>query len=385
MKDNKQYKILSIHWGFSLGGVAKYAELLEQVGQYRNIKINSICIHGENWGLDTKTMSSLDLESIIINSRLDLSWIKKLKAYIEQEKPDAIITHGFNGHLVYWWASLFSTKKILWLASYHGEYHGNSAIRRVAGKIFNHLTIWLFKKRVNRVVSVASYSKKHLIQHGVNPNKVDVIHNGIPMMGVNHQAGKALREEWNIKDDEIIFGVVSRLDPVKGIEYLIEAFEKISPKFPNVKFIVIGSGSITDSLKSMVERKGLTDVTQFVGYRSDVINCLAALDIFVLPSLAEYHSIALLEAMRSEKTIISTDVGGNTESVRDGEEAIVVPSADATALSEALARLLADPALRDTLAKNARRRFVNEFTSDIMIKQTANWLFESLENNKASS
>ncbi len=373
-------KIVSIHWGFSLGGVAKYAELIEQVGNYSNLKIKSVCIYGENWTLDTATMGKLDLEPIVIKSRLDLSWLNKLRAFIDHERPDAIITHGFNGHIIYWLATTLRPTGVLWLASYHGEYHGNSIIRRLAGKLFNSMTVSLFKQQVGRIVSVANYSKKHLVDHGVNPDKVSVIHNGIPFTDINPEAGNAIRREWGVMDDELTFGVVSRLDPVKGIEYLIDAFAMIRPNLSKIKFIVIGSGSITGSLKSLVDSKGLSDVTLFTGYRSDVTDCLAALDVFVLPSLAEYHSIALLEAMRAGKAIITTDVGGNLESVRDGEEALVVGPSDASALSQALMRLLTNVELRENLAKNARERFVAEFTSDIMIEQTANWLYETIDN-----
>jgi len=382
MKTDELHRVLSIHWGFSLGGVAKYAELLEQVNRYKKIQIRSVCIFGNGWTLDSATMSNLDVEPIVINSRLDFSWLNKLRAYIDLENPDAIITHGFNGHIIYWLATLFQPERTLWLASYHGEYHGNSAIRRLAGELFNRITALLFKKRIDRIVSVAEYSKRHLVDHGINQDKITVIHNGIPSQDISHDAGKAIRVEWGVGDDEIAFGVVSRLDPVKGIEYLIEAFARIRPNVSNVKFIVVGSGSITNSLKSLVDNKGLSDVTVFTGYRSDVNNCLAALDIFVLPSLAEYHSIALLEAMRAGKAIISTDVGGNTESVRNGEEALVIRPADANALSQALMHLLTNEELRGHLSRNARKRFDNEFTSDIMIKQTANWLYKSIENYK---
>ncbi len=129
-------------------------------------------------------------------------------------------------------------------------------------------------------------------------------------------------------------------------------------------------------MQALVADKGLSAVTQFVGYRSDIDACLAALDIFVLPSLAEYHSIALLEAMRAQKTIVATDVG----SVDGGVQAIVVPPADAVALATALQQLLLDAPLRMRLASNARQRFKHEFTSDLMIEQTATCLHDCISS-----
>lgn len=384
MNNNNCKKILSIHWGFSLGGVAKYAVLLEQVGRYKSIKIKSVCILGKDWNKDQVSMDQLDIDTISISSKLDISSISKLAEYIKREKPDAIITHGFNAHIIYWLASKRVDSNIQWLASYHGEYHGNSRIRRLAGVFFNYLTVYLFKHHVDKIVSVAGYSKNHLVDHGVSPGKVTVIHNGIPENYETSQSRLVTRNQWGLETDDLAFGVISRLDPVKGIEYLIRAFAMIHDKYSNAKLVIIGTGFITDQLKALVSDLGLSDVTTFAGYRSDVDNCYDALDVFVLPSLAEYHSIALLEAMRATKPIISTDVGGNTESVRDGKEAIVVPSKDAQALASALDRILGDKALRLELSSNAHKRFLNEFTSETMIKRTADWLDDAVNGPRDS-
>jgi len=77
--------------------------------------------------------------------------------------------------------------------------------------------------------------------------------------------------------------------------------------------------------------------------------------------------------MRAKKAIVATSVGGNTESVRDGQEALVVPPADSEALAAALDRLLGDDALRAELAQAAQARFRHEFTIEHMLKRTADW------------
>ncbi len=105
-----------------------------------------------------------------------------------------------------------------------------------------------------------------------------------------------------------------------------------------------------------------------MGYQNNIPEWLATWDIFVLPSLFEYHSIALLEAMRAGKAIIATTVGGNEESVTNHVEALTIPSKDSIALSEALIKLIENPQLRKKIGENARKRFLIEFTENTMKK-----------------
>jgi glycosyltransferase involved in cell wall biosynthesis len=94
----------------------------------------------------------------------------------------------------------------------------------------------------------------------------------------------------------------------------------------------------------------------FTGFREDVSRLLAAIDLFVLSSLHEGLSIALMEAMALGKPPVVTWVGGLPELVRDKEEGLLVPPADPAALAAGIDRLLQDAALRDRLGRTARRR-----------------------------
>jgi glycosyltransferase involved in cell wall biosynthesis len=122
----------------------------------------------------------------------------------------------------------------------------------------------------------------------------------------------------------------------------------------------------------------------WAGFRSDIPACLEAFDIFVLPSLAEYHSIALLEAMRASKAIVATDVGGNTESVRDQKEALIVAPANSDAIVAAVTQLMESPELGGRLAGAARERLTRNFLQSQMIQRTAEWLMSALKTSDAA-
>jgi glycosyltransferase involved in cell wall biosynthesis len=117
----------------------------------------------------------------------------------------------------------------------------------------------------------------------------------------------------------------------------------------------------------------------FPGYRPDIAECLPALDIFVMSSFTEYFSIGLLEAMRAGLAIVATNVGGNPEAIRNGIDGILVPSSNPKALSEEILALAGDSNLRNRLGQSARQRFLDLFTAERMVSQTADWLYDCVE------
>jgi glycosyltransferase involved in cell wall biosynthesis len=373
----REIKILSIHWGFSLGGIGKYALLIDGVRGIQPINIKTLCILGKNWSYDHSALERLQAQKIFITSRFDLSWLWQVSKSVKKLQPDLIMTHGFNGHFVAMATQRFSKHQIPFICSYHGSYHAKTRSREYVEGLLNRLTEYFIRRRVLSAVSVSEYSKRYLIEKGIAPEKVTVVHNGLEaIMPAAAGAREKLRKEWDISDEEIFIGVASRLDPVKGIGYLVRAFSILIQEYPQARLVIIGTGTIEDDLKKYVEELGIADRVIFTGFRSDIVNCLEALDIFSLPSLAEYHSIGLLEAMRAAKAIVATSVGGNTESVRHEKEGLIVPAADSDALAKALERLITDIPLRTMLEQNARNRFEKHFTAEALVKKTAGWMIE---------
>ena len=375
----KHLKILSLYWGYSLGGIGKYGTLINQVSRIAPINFVHICILANEWETDIGTLQSLEAQQVVIKSRLDFSWIYKIKEKVDQERPDIIITHGFNGHFVSWLFSLFYQTSAIPIASYHGLYHASIPSRRLLQPIFNRFTEFFIRKKAISTVVVAEHSKHYLISRNVPPEKIQVIHNGLKDKAISNGNRLNILKSLGLSESNINLGVVSRLDKVKGIKYLLMAFEKLAPMYPSLRLVVVGSGASEDELKKQARRLKIDGAVNFTGYRDDIDSCLIAFDIFILPSLAEYHSIALLEAMRAEKAIIATNVGGNTESVRHEKEALIVRPADDVELAKAIERLVLNPELRFSLGRRALGRFRTHFTTDVMVKKTADWLMKCAE------
>jgi len=366
--------VLSIHWGFSLGGIGKYVALIESVSDHAPVRIKSVCILGRGWQTDLLTLHKIDVKKIFIQSRFDFSWLPELSALIKQISPDLIMTHGFNGHFVAFVSRLVSGRKIPVVCSYHGLYHPTSFTRKFVGCFFNLFNNFFLRHVALEVLCVAGFTRDYLIKKGVDSGKLTIIHNGIEERVPDTSKRHELRQAWGVTEEELLLGAASRLDPVKGLEYLIDAMRSVKDSVPHAKLVIIGTGSQEQQLKNQAARLGLDSSVIFTGFRTDIDQCLGAIDIFMLPSLAECHSIAILEAMRAGKPIIATEVGGNTESIRHMQEAVIGPPKNAESIAKAIELMAGNPALREKLGENARKRFLEHFTVETMVKKTADWL-----------
>lgn len=375
MQADSRARVLSLFWNFTVGGVAQYAALLEGVTAHAPLSIRSFCVLGPKHHANYALLDKLGDRVVVHRAALwDLKWILRLREELRVWAPDIVMSHGFNSHFLARIAYSLASSAFRTVGSYHGQYHPPTPSRRLVAGVYDWFTEYYIRSRAYATVAVADCGKRYLIDKGTDPTRIDVIHNGIPDVQPDRSARARLREEWGIRSGEILVGVASRLDPVKGVTYLVDAFSRIADSYPQARLVLIGAGSQDDILRAQVNALGLSGRVVFTGFRTDVAECLEAMDIFVLPSLAETHSISLLEAMRAAKAIIATDVGGNTESVRRNEEALVVPPADAGALSLAMERFFLDNELRVCMGRRAREKFLAEFTVDQMVMRTAKWL-----------
>jgi len=379
MMGSQSIRVLSVHWGFSIGGVAQYAAILDHVKDHAPIALSTICILNRQRHIDEKTLGRLSSLTIIERrGPLDIRWIAALRRHIEVLDPHLIMTHGFNGHFAAYVATCCTRSKQKFIASYHGEYHPPTRLKGLVAGIYNGLTEHYMRHVASSVVSVADYCKKYLVSKGVDPKKITVIHNGIPDTKWPDTYAQ-LRRELNLPLSGVVIGAMSRLDPEKGISYLLKAFQRVAELKPDAWLVIVGTGSQEHYLRDLAVDLRIQDRVRFAGFRSEASRLLGAFDVFALPSLAEYHSIGLLEAMRAGKAIVATDVGGNTESVSHDREGLIVHARDVDGLAAALRVLVENSDLRSRLGEAARRRFSEEFDVAIMVKETAGWMVRAAD------
>ncbi len=248
--------------------------------------------------------------------------------------------------------------------------HGLSRTRSWKRRFTN----WIILRFVKKIIAVSDSVKQDVINSNwaVDPAKVITVRNCIDLKTIdNININKRdARSRLGILESEIVFGTVGRLVATKGQSYLINAFAEVRKKIPNSRLVITGDGPLYGELMKKVKNLGVSPWVLFTGYRNDVYELLKGFDIFVLPSLAEGLSIALLEAMASRLPVIASNVGGIPEVFGQAECGKLVPPKDASALASAMIEIGSlDNRIKKLLGENARKRIEKGFTIDVMVKK----------------
>ena len=170
-------------------------------------------------------------------------------------------------------------------------------------------------------------------------------------------------------------GTMALLEPVKGLDVLLRAAARLASEDPGLRFAIFGDGPERGRLESRAAQLGIADRVDFPGYVAKA-EALGRLAVFVVSSYVESGPLTLLEAMAAGVPVVSTKVGAVSEIVTPGT-AQLVPIQDDAALAEAIARLIADPALRKRQARAARERVLDRFTMKACAEETLG-LYERL-------
>ncbi len=180
---------------------------------------------------------------------------------------------------------------------------------------------------------------------------------------------ESARQLIGIPPSDVVVGAVSRLAWKKGIEHLLEAVPQVRDTVAAVHFVIVGEGPLRSRLEARANELGVSGQVRFLGARRDVLDLLPAFDVFVLPSVVEGMSNALLEAMGVGLPVVATDVGGNSEVVVNGESGFLVPPADASALAAAITKLLQAPELAGGMGRAGRQRVAEQYGESAMLRQ----------------
>ena len=196
------------------------------------------------------------------------------------------------------------------------------------------------------VFSVSESLRDLLVSHGANPQKIEVVGNGIDASLFSPQDRGACRTALGLPENAKVLVSVGGLVPRKGFHRVIEVLPELRKTFPDLVYLIVGGGSAEGDkrreLGEQVRRLKLEDCVRFLGFRApdELPAILSAADVFVLATSNEGWANVFLEAMACGLPVVTTDVGGNREVVCDENLGTVVPFADSTALSAALSESL---------------------------------------------
>jgi glycosyltransferase involved in cell wall biosynthesis len=212
--------------------------------------------------------------------------------------------------------------------------------------------------------------------------KIATIHNGIDLSRVTSTLPRATaRARLGLTEQVFLLGCVARLEEQKGHLYLLRALALLVRNEPaitgSMRLLLVGDGRLRGQLEGQATSLGLTGMTSFLGTRRDVADILKALDVYVMPSLWEGLSLALLEAMAAGVPVIASDVGGVSQVLASGDYGVKVSPGSAEALAGAIHQLYLEP--RDLLSargSQGRQRVQGDFSLDAVIRKLTKIYFE---------
>jgi len=206
----------------------------------------------------------------------------------------------------------------------------------------------------------------------VDKSKISVVPSGIdtahfdPERREVRMKREQLLNEFGV-DDKVVVGFAGRLDPLKGLTYLLSAVKAIQEEHSNIVLLVVGDGAQRGDLEIMA--KSLKVRTIFAGWQHDLRPYYSLMDVFVLPSLYEGLSNVILEAMAMRIPVVATSVGGNPDVVSNGKNGFLVPPRDVSRLAAALARLVEDRQMRIKMGMLNRMKVRKDFQWDTAVEK----------------
>ncbi|SLM50193.1 Glycosyl transferase, group 1 [Nitrospira japonica] len=287
-------------------------------------------------------------------------WFVACLKLVRTQRIDLIHAHEFSAIVCGWVIARLAG--IPFVGTVHGKnYFWERARRRLAYRVISGS---------GRLVAVSQDLRQFVMEKvGLSSERIDLIYNGVESGArVSNDEARQARAELGLAPDNVVIGAIGSLYPVKGHQFLLEAMPAVLVRYPHTVLLVMGRGELEDTLKEQAKRLGLEGSVRFLGMRNDIPKLLGTLDVFVLPSLSEGLSLALLEAMAAGIPAVATKVGGNAELVVEGETGVLVPSQDAAALSKALCSLLDNRETRERFGRSAVARVEQRFSAGLMAK-----------------
>jgi sugar transferase (PEP-CTERM/EpsH1 system associated) len=238
-------------------------------------------------------------------------------------------------------------------------------------------SVWLRKLHsplIDRYVTVSKHLERYLVETiGIAPSRITQIYNGVDTERFEPAAARpATALPAGFADSGcVVIGTVGRIQAVKDQATLVRAFAELARTSAgrHLRLAIVGDGPLLAEIRGLVDSLGLSRQIWLPGAVSNVPDVLRALDVFVLPSLAEGISNTILEAMATGLPIVATAVGGNVELVEDGRTGRLFEPGDVPTLAKLIAAYAADTPLRTEHARAARRVAIERFALSGMVAQ----------------
>lgn len=277
-----------------------------------------------------------------------------------EERPDIVHTHS---------------SKDSWLAGLAGRLLGLTVVRtrHVSIPVSGHSLNWAYRLP-HLIMTTAERIRKMLVEGGLcEQSRVKVLPTGVDLSRFREGIPPRLfRDEMGLPGGVPAVGIVAQLRKSKGHEHFLQAARLLRDQGSNARFFVVGDGHWRDIFREAARRLDLLDgKVSFLGYREDIPEVMAGLDLLVIASTrTEGVPQVALQAMAMGLPIVGTDVGGVPEALLPSGAGVVVPAGDPPALAAAIRELLADPVRRARMGEAGRVYVRERHSLERMLEET---------------
>jgi glycosyltransferase involved in cell wall biosynthesis len=390
----ERIKVLRVIARLNVGGpalhVAYLTEGLAERGYDTTLVAGSLAYGEESMahvarqrGARIVTLPHLAREVSPLNDLLAVWHLAKL---IRAQRPQIVHTHTAKAGAVGRVAALLAgnARPPIVVHTFHGH---------VLRGYFNPLTTLGFRTLerwlatvTTRLIAVSPEVRDDLVRLGVAPReKFTVIRLGIELgerVGGDVAARRETRRRLGISPEAFVVGWVGRMTAVKRTEDVLLAFKGVLDRGVDAWLCLIGDGPDRRSLERRAHELGITRRCLFVGYQDDVAPYYEAIDALLLPSVNEGTPVSVIEALAAERPAVATRVGGIPDVVRDGVDGYLVDVGDAETLAARLAELAADPAKRDAMGSEGRKRVLERYAVDRLVDDIDQLYRELLDDSR---
>lgn len=253
--------------------------------------------------------------------------VRALAELMRRERIDLLHTHLYHANFI---GRLAARRAGLpCVVSIHNTYTRPKWHRRL-------INWWLARRHTGAIIAGSGEIRRDILRYDhVRPELVEVIPNAVDLSrSESALTRQAARERLGLRAGAYVLGTVGRLEEQKGHRFLLDALDRLRGQGLDAVLLLVGGGREEAALREQAGRLGLADHVQFLGMRDDLGDLFRAMDLFVMPSLWEGLSLAMLSAMAAGLPVVATEVGGVPEVLGDDERGFVLPAGDAAALAQ---------------------------------------------------
>jgi len=315
--------------------------------------------------------ANLPVIPIKIGNELDIAAVFRLASAMKRRK--CRLVHFHDAHSITVGSAAASLAKVpLRIISRRVDFQLKS----------NYLSRAKYMKHIDAIIAVSEGVKNVLVDGGINPGIIRVVPDGIDFTPYKKAVSSDyLRREISCSPDNFLVGIVAHLADHKGHKYLIQATKLLKEVAPKIKVIIVGEGPLKMELNRQVKEIDVEDMVFFLGFRKDVPQILASLDLFVLSSHMEGMGSILMDAMACRLPVVATKVGGIPEVVIQGETGLLVPPRRPSALAKSILKLYNDRTLASRLGERGYEVVHQKFSAESMADKIIN-VYDTLARKK---